>query len=648
MKNGPKKIGLMLNDANSDYVKEIIDGVSSVCEQKEAPLFVFSVGELDVTYRPFDFHQKTLACLCNIRNIDGLVICSAVLGHHTPKEKLESFVRSFSDIPMVSVGAKFHGIPSIVCDAKSGIESVLDDFVVNHRRKKFCLLGDLPGSVEAVERAKIVSEYLDSKGLRFDERSVIGGNFTYESAMSFLEEYWEEKDSFDFDAVFALNDDMAFAAIDFCAKHKIQVPEKVCVAGFDDVARAAFSRPTLTTVNQQLFEQGETAAKILFDLLNKKKAPAVIPVQSSARFRKSCPCAHGGKPLVGALPAAAAQNTGDLPAAEWLGKKTQFHLLFNFLSMGQNRLNLAKLRRNFKEFAERFDLSAAALCVYDEPVLVKESDQGYSIPSKAYVLASYDDERHFVQNINEEPPCFDPRDKMLPDGIMGYDRGQYVLWVLSNCETQYGYMVFRKGACENLIYSMMCVEFSRLTNSAWESSRAEKIAKAQQERTARLNMISNTDELTGLLNRRGFMEMGQQTMDIALLLKQGGMVIFGDMDGLKGINDNFGHDAGDRAIKAEAEILKNNFRASDIVGRLGGDEFVIVAAGLTEPRLAEIRKSIDAACQAWNIVNNEGFELSISLGCKKISSDQASLEEILKEADSLLYEEKRRKHNARR
>ena len=54
------------------------------------------------------------------------------------------------------------------------------------------------------------------------------------------------------------------------------------------------------------------------------------------------------------------------------------------------------------------------------------------------------------------------------------------------------------------------------------------------------------------------MEMGQQTIDIAVVLKQGGMVIFGDMDGLKYINDNFGHDAGDRAIKAEAEILKKN------------------------------------------------------------------------------------------
>ncbi|MBR5096602.1 MAG: GGDEF domain-containing protein, partial [Treponema sp.] len=125
-------------------------------------------------------------------------------------------------------------------------------------------------------------------------------------------------------------------------------------------------------------------------------------------------------------------------------------------------------------------------------------------------------------------------------------------------------------------------------------------------------------------------------------------VIFGDMDGLKYINDNFGHDAGDRAIKAEAEILKNNFRASDIVGRMGGDEFVIIAAGLGEPRLSAIRENIDAACKAWNIVHNEGFELSISMGCASFTPDSKNLEDILREADSLLYEEKRQKKNSRR
>ena len=249
--------------------------------------------------------------------------------------------------------------------------------------------------------------------------------------------------------------------------------------------------------------------------------------------------------------------------------------------------------------------------------------------------------------MNDEPIPFNPRESMLPNGIIDASKGMYGIWVLSNCETQYGYLIYRKGSFESLIYSVMCTAFSRLLSEAWESSKAEKQARAQQERTAKLNLISKTDEMTGLLNRRGFMELGQQTIDIAVVLKQSGMVIFGDMDGLKRINDTFGHDAGDRAIKAEAEILKKNFRASDIIGRLGGDEFVIIAAGLGEPRLSVIRENINAACRAWNIVHNEGFELSISLGCKEFSPEMQSLEDILKEADGLLYEEKKTKKNAR-
>lgn len=646
MKGGAKRIGVVLNDVNSDYVKEIVDGISSVCEKNESPLFDFCVSELNFSYRPFDYHQKALCNFCNSKNIDGLIICSAVLGNHSKKEELEAFVKSFSSVPIVSIGMKIPGVPSVLCDAKSGIEAILDDFAGHHACKKFAIVGIVPGSEEANERAEIILNYLRSKNLRFDERSRIGGNFTYESAMEYLEAYWEEKGSFDFDAVFALNDDMAFATIDFCAKHKIAVPEKVRVAGFDDVPRAEFSVPSLTTVNQQVFEQGQQAAEILFELLNKKRAPAEIPVMSSARFRKSCGCSSQGQNIGGR--ALDVKKTGDMTATEWLGKKTQFHVMNNFLSLGQNHVNLAKFRRTFKELVDRFDVSAAAICFYFEPVYAKDWPYSNPLPERAFVLASYDAERKFIQNINEDPVEFNPNEKMLPEVGIDFSRGQFITWILSNCETQYGYIVFRKGSYENLIYSMMCIEFSRLASSAWESSRAEKIAKAQQESAARLNMISKTDELTGLLNRRGFMELGQQTIDIAVVLKQGGMVIFGDMDGLKYINDNFGHDAGDRAIKAEAEILKKNFRASDIVGRLGGDEFVIVAAGLVEPRLVEIRENIEAACRAWNIVHNEGFELSISLGCISFDENTKFLEDILREADSLLYEEKRRKKNSRR
>lgn len=649
MGDGAKRIGVLLNDVNSDYVKEIVDGVFSVCQKNGSPLFDFCVGELDYSYRPFDYQQKVLARLCNKANIDGLVVCSAVLGNHIPKERLEEYVKSFSSLPIVSIGTKIPGVPSVVCSARAGIESVLDDLVVHHHCKKICLLGVIPGSAEAAERSMIVSDYMAKQGLLFDERCVIGGNFTYEGAMKCLEDYWEEKGSFDFDAVFALNDDMAFAAIDFLARRKIAVPGKVRVAGFDDVPRAALCEPSLTTVNQQLFEQGAAAAEALFSLLQKKRVQNVIEVSSAPRFRKSCGCEERALPAEeGADGKDKKSLSSNAAATEWLEKKTQFHILNNFLASGQRRLNLAKFRKAFRDLALRFDISAAAVCVYNEPVVVPENSPKMELPEEACVFSAYDNKRNFVQNINGEPPFFNPRETILPDGFIDFSSGQYMAFILSNCENQYGYILFRKGYCENLVYSMMCVEFSRLFSGAWESSKSEKAARIQQERTARLNLISKTDELTGLLNRRGFMELGQQTIDIAVVLNQGGVVIFGDMDGLKSINDNFGHDAGDRAIKAEAEILRKNFRASDIVGRLGGDEFVIIAAGLEEPRLGEIRENIDAACKAWNIVHNEGFELSISLGCKPFTKDMNSLDEILKEADELLYEEKRGKKNARR
>lgn len=649
MSSESKRIGLLINDTNSDYVKEINDGIFSYCSEKGASLFVFGVGELDRQYWPFEYQQRCLARLCNKNNLDGLIVCSSVLGNHSDQERLESYVKGFTGVPVVSVGVKISGIPSVLSDAHSGIVEILDDLISHHGRRRFCVVGKIPGSVEAMERTRIISNYLLMKGRRFDEGCIIDGNFTYDTAMKGLENYLEEKGRFEFDAIIALNDDMAFAAMDFCAKRKIQVPQQVSVAGFDDVPRAELGHPSLTTVNLNVFEQGRKAVETLFSIFKKERFADMIAISSSSRFRASCGCAEG-KSLGGALDekgGASVRYGARSGATEWLDKKVQFYIMNNFLASEQTRFNLPKFRRQFKSLAERFDISAAAVCVYEAPVYVNEKDGSNEMPEKAYLLASFDNNKDFVQNINTEPPSFNPVESILPPGSLDFSCGQYITWILSICENQYGYIVFRKGSYENLVYSMMCSAFSRLLGDAWESTRAEKAAKAQQERTARLNLISKTDELTGLLNRRGFMELGQQTIDIAVVLNQGGTVVFGDMDGLKRINDTFGHDAGDRAIKAEAEILKNNFRASDIVGRLGGDEFVIIAAGLSEPRLSAIRENIDAACKAWNIVHNEGFELSISLGCKTFDKDLSNLEDILKGADELLYAEKRGKKNAR-
>ena len=153
--------------------------------------------------------------------------------------------------------------------------------------------------------------------------------------------------------------------------------------------------------------------------------------------------------------------------------------------------------------------------------------------------------------------------------------------------------------------------------------------------------MSLTDELTGLLNRRGFYEAAEHTIQSYTSFAKHGLVIYGDMDGLKRINDTFGHEAGDRAIRKEAELLKQLFRSSDIVGRLGGDEFAIIAPDMSIEDFARVKKSLNDKCAEYNAKEIEPFILSISIGCSEFSEKQISLDALLNEADMKLYEEKR-------
>lgn len=131
-------------------------------------------------------------------------------------------------------------------------------------------------------------------------------------------------------------------------------------------------------------------------------------------------------------------------------------------------------------------------------------------------------------------------------------------------------------------------------------------------------------------------------------MNKGGLVVFSDMDGLKVINDTYGHDAGDRAIIAMGKALRKTFRNIDIVARLGGDEFSIVAIDVAEEFLDIFRRRLDQILEAYNATSGEPFKLSLSLGAVSFSHDDNNrLEKLLTLADSVLYEEKRQKRAAR-
>ena len=117
----------------------------------------------------------------------------------------------------------------------------------------------------------------------------------------------------------------------------------------------------------------------------------------------------------------------------------------------------------------------------------------------------------------------------------------------------------------------------------------------------KLREMSITDELTGLLNRRGFFAIAQQQLKVAKRVKGEMALVFADMDDFKAINDKLGHHKGDEALAAMADIFRRSFRDSDLIARISGDEFVLLLLDTHEENFDIIFRRLQMNIDAFNI-----------------------------------------------
>ncbi len=162
-----------------------------------------------------------------------------------------------------------------------------------------------------------------------------------------------------------------------------------------------------------------------------------------------------------------------------------------------------------------------------------------------------------------------------------------------------------------------------------------------------LRELSITDELTGLSNRRGFFAFAQQQIKQVRRSGERLVLLYADLDNLKTINDSQGHLAGDRALADTAQILRETCRDSDIIARMGGDEFAVILVNATGASVDAVQGRLAKRLQEYNSRKDASFRLSVSLGIAVFNPDQpASVDELVREADSKMYEEKQRKRAA--
>ena len=155
-------------------------------------------------------------------------------------------------------------------------------------------------------------------------------------------------------------------------------------------------------------------------------------------------------------------------------------------------------------------------------------------------------------------------------------------------------------------------------------------AIARQRMINELHTAALFDELTGLYNRRGFMNLARDYVEVAEHTRQGMLLLYADLDNLKCINDNFGHCIGNQTIATTALMLKNTFRSSDIIARIGGDEFIVLVAN------TDLSQELNILARLRE--NSQFYLLSLSVGFAYYDPDMpCTIEELIDKADKNMY-----------
>jgi diguanylate cyclase (GGDEF)-like protein len=261
-----------------------------------------------------------------------------------------------------------------------------------------------------------------------------------------------------------------------------------------------------------------------------------------------------------------------------------------------------------------------------------------------------------------EAKCFDPSLIAPPEASEFVSQDSLVVLPLYMREQSLGYFVIDAVADRPALLELLREHLSSAImadrTETRERNRASELEALVIKRTAdleraldeigqakeRIECISITDELTGALNRRGFFKTAERECAMAMRRKHGLALAFIDIDGLKTVNDKFGHKEGDWLISSTAVVLKDVFRSTDIIGRMGGDEFLVLAIDCVEEDIKKVRQRIEKRLLALNASKQKPYALMLSMGAVLFDGTQAPrLDELIAQADLLLYEEKRSK-----
>lgn len=630
-----KKIAVVMCGMEYNNQQELVQGM--IQYQKEhggsVQIFQCSADHLQTggykkgAFKIFDF--------MNPENYDGVILARETLHEKEMQRRVVERLRE-SGIPVISVGAKTEGMGCIEFDDYDAMSRMVRHVIQEHGVRGLAYIDGPKEYSDAGKRAQAYRDVLAEEGIPFDSHWFFQGDYSVESgiyAVSELDRMHRIPG-----AIICANDCMAAGAIMELQNRGYRVPEDVLVTGFDNVQIAKDNSPRITTVDCARATMGYRACEYLMTKSAKEISSLCVQIPTTQIYSESCGCK-------GSIRDDGAELKRRLirQSAKTKDYQRRMNEVFNsFMS--------SKKVKDFVEPVKKFVTGIGTECFYiafrDTDAFARRMVRNYTDQSQLQDSAWEEEgtercrlpiayEKGIFSSYGElEEGMLLPKECKEDENVVSF------VMPIHYQEHFFGYCII--GYCDMITETELIKQWMLELGNAVESVLKKQVLRNIM---GKLNRMSAFDSLTGLYNRVGFQIQADKYKIYAKNSGRSLYISFIDIDGLKKVNDTYGHHEGDRLIKTIAECLKKASREEEVCMRFGGDEFIVLGLeNVAEGRHVEFEQEFQKNMREVNETQKRGYQISASIGSYTIDdAEHTNLQIVIERADMEMYLRKKKK-----
>lgn len=629
-----KKIGVFVSHIVGEYQRSICQGIIDQASEYGYCVEIFSSTD-EETPGNYRLGEESILRIPNFDNLCGVIFISSTYLTSDLPRLISKTLQTRCHCPILEVTQQHGQYPSIALDNDTATGQITEHLIGTHGFKRVCYLGNTLETFFSDHRRDIYKQVIAKHNLPVTVRDIY--ECTYDSHdLEAAVEYFTAADKPD--AIVCYNDRMALGMIRALLDRGYRVPEDIAVTGTDMLEAGQSINPPLTSVTFPTKEMGIRAVELLLSAIHGETLPPVTVITSDPHIGGSCGCPakHHKNPFY-------FQHEMTLKVGQYEATITNnIHMAASLLATVDVNEGMDLLGNFVSQIP---GCSELYLCLYSDWDSVSShirtitfSEDDSADQDVMLLKFAYKDGRRMHE-------CSFTKQNSLPDYLFDSETSAYIFYPLYFSNKAYGYIAIayerNQVICE-VDFLPWIMNINSMLHNIAENKRTGLLVN-------RLEEIYMRDEMTGLYNRHGYKLMSEELIE---KMQNTGTRISSfvlDLDGLKYINDTYGHSEGDFAICILGHALKNAAKDGDICARLGGDEFYLLAAEYSNEEITLLIYKINQYLDNYNKLHTKEYHVSASIG---VASDTIGpnfdLKQLTEKADQAMYEQKRSKTGCRR